>query len=579
MGVIRKIFENLIKRQASHYGEVASNVILPNGTSKIPSSFHFSIIRLRANAVASLVWNVYREVGNQRVLVQPLENKIARVFWKPSPNLTTTELLSNIVFFLDYYGNAFLRIRQIKSGDFEINLLQPQLVRRFAGELVYQTEVIPQEQIVHIRNPILDWLSSKSEVSFLPSVILREHNEVLKAISQFLLRFTERSGGAPLYLSGSNLTLEQQRNVVTEWNARFPDFPLRMFLDTGEIKSLPASISFNVDALGNIVKIPMQAIAMFYGVPLGKITGENANYATAMINDYTFWTTSVKPTALLISDTLTDYFRKFEPDILIAFEDFDFSVFEAFKGGRTNVVTKAEDTFFLWRRLDTEAKTIAREFKRPFEQFWQAVKEYTFSLVEQKAFTEIANKITTEDIFALLESFLDKPLGNGIRRAILQAFREVQQSVTNYEIIETKVWMYTREQLERWCEIWTRQIQDTIQLAQDPADLQNRLEKVFAEMQKQPRIELQARQLATIALNSSLVTTFEMFPEYDIVWLSQRDGRVRPSHVSADGQKRQNGLFIVGGETLPFPGGGLIPENNVNCRCYVRPIRRENGRG
>ena len=56
---------------------------------------------------------------------------------------------------------------------------------------------------------------------------------------------------------------------------------------------------------------------------------------------------------------------------------------------------------------------------------------------------------------------------------------------------------------------------------------------------------------------------------YDSYWLSQRDGVVRSAHVAADGQKRVNNMFSVGGESMPYPAGGGLPENNCNCRCYT----------
>ena len=569
------------KQQVPQY-EVAQPLSLSAPTSRLPSSYHFAIIRLRANAVASLTWNVYRELGNDRILVDPNEDPIAKVFWKPSSELTTTELLSNIVFFLDYYGNAFVRVKE-RDG-FEIELLHPLQIQKHNTDYVYRASIIPKSEVIHIRNPILDWFG-RANVSVLPSVLLREHNEALKAITNFILRFSERSGGAPLYLSGSNLTLEQQRNVLAEWNLRFPDFPLRMSLDSGEIKGVPVTASMNIDALADIVKIPLQALAIFYGVPLGKLTGENANYATAAINDYTFWTTSVKPTALLISDALTDYFRRFDETILISFEDVDFSVFEMFKEQKPmELVTKlAEDRYYIWKGLDLEAKKLAKNFEEPFRSFWNEFEKLVWEKVAEavpteRTFYEVSTKIDPQTVFELLEQFLSEPLSRSIKQAILRAFRDLKQPPENYELIESKVWAYSEDQLKRWCEIWTRQIRETIELSQNQAQLEQAIEKAFQQIRKQSRIQMQARQIATIALNASLTTTYEQFPEYKVVWLSQRDGQVRPSHVQADGQEKVGGFFFVGGEKLPFPGGGVIAENNVNCRCYVRPVRRTNGK-
>lgn len=57
-------------------------------------------------------------------------------------------------------------------------------------------------------------------------------------------------------------------------------------------------------------------------------------------------------------------------------------------------------------------------------------------------------------------------------------------------------------------------------------------------------------------------------------WLSQRDGRVRPSHFAADGE--EVGLddpFTVGGAPMQYPGDPTAPAREVvNCRCSLLPI-------
>lgn len=65
-------------------------------------------------------------------------------------------------------------------------------------------------------------------------------------------------------------------------------------------------------------------------------------------------------------------------------------------------------------------------------------------------------------------------------------------------------------------------------------------------------------------------------------WIAVDDHRTRPAHNAADNQTvDRSGLFMVGGETLLFPGD---PEasaaNTVNCRCFMEfvPVRDANGR-
>ena len=59
--------------------------------------------------------------------------------------------------------------------------------------------------------------------------------------------------------------------------------------------------------------------------------------------------------------------------------------------------------------------------------------------------------------------------------------------------------------------------------------------------------------------------------ELDRVWISQRDGDVRPSHRKVDGQRaNKSGLFEVGGYKTEHPAGSGLPAKEAcNCRCIT----------
>lgn len=54
-------------------------------------------------------------------------------------------------------------------------------------------------------------------------------------------------------------------------------------------------------------------------------------------------------------------------------------------------------------------------------------------------------------------------------------------------------------------------------------------------------------------------------------WITRGDEVVRPAHVAADNQEKNlNGVFVVGGEQLKFPGDtslGASAANTIRCRC------------
>lgn len=95
----------------------------------------------------------------------------------------------------------------------------------------------------------------------------------------------------------------------------------------------------------------------------------------------------------------------------------------------------------------------------------------------------------------------------------------------------------------------------------------------------------QARRLirteATYAANAGTMKAYKLlFPGRHLKkeWHSSNSNRTRPEHRTRKGVFVMSGLsntidqdevFVVGGEALPFPGGGNKPSNNVNCRCVL----------
>ncbi len=59
-------------------------------------------------------------------------------------------------------------------------------------------------------------------------------------------------------------------------------------------------------------------------------------------------------------------------------------------------------------------------------------------------------------------------------------------------------------------------------------------------------------------------------------WNTVGDERVRDSHIPLDGITVDlNDVFVTyGGDQAQAPGGFSLPENNVNCRCWLTYTRR-----
>ena len=93
------------------------------------------------------------------------------------------------------------------------------------------------------------------------------------------------------------------------------------------------------------------------------------------------------------------------------------------------------------------------------------------------------------------------------------------------------------------------------------------------------RIEMIARTETIRAAGAGAQALFESWELEEREWLSTRDGRTRPTHVLANGQRRLiTEAFSVGGWDMMHPGDasrGAPPKEFVNCRCTIIPVMKE----
>jgi hypothetical protein len=131
-------------------------------------------------------------------------------------------------------------------------------------------------------------------------------------------------------------------------------------------------------------------------------------------------------------------------------------------------------------------------------------------------------------------------------------------------------------------ELRDRRFDDAVQSAiDDGLDLTDakieRMVRAYANNQVNARAELIGRteglkitsQAHDEALRQSLAATGSREDLTGKEWASTVDGRTRPDHVQANGQRRRlNEAFNIGGSRMQVPGDGPI-EQVANCRCVV----------
>ena len=120
-----------------------------------------------------------------------------------------------------------------------------------------------------------------------------------------------------------------------------------------------------------------------------------------------------------------------------------------------------------------------------------------------------------------------------------------------------------------------RLIQDHLSSGATIGDIERSVREMFEDWQGW-RADTVAQTAATGGFESGQQNAFEEAEIDDKRWLSQRDGRVRVTHLEADGQQvsiRES--FIVGKASLKHPGDPAGPAGEViRCRCTSIPVIR-----
>ncbi len=97
--------------------------------------------------------------------------------------------------------------------------------------------------------------------------------------------------------------------------------------------------------------------------------------------------------------------------------------------------------------------------------------------------------------------------------------------------------------------------------------------EVYFEDNAKFRAERISRTEVIAASNRGAVDRYEKEGVQKKEWMAALDERTRETHAAANGQiVGINEDFKVGADSMPGPGQGNLPEENINCRCVVLPV-------
>lgn len=301
----------------------------------------FACLQMRANGLMSVDMQSYRELNWEK---EELANShwINRLLSNPNPYFTTSQIMKGISNWYDVNGNVFLwtptlghdvplqmwvlnptRMRVVRGGD------------NFIKKYVYQSAndgafEIPENEICHIANIFPSSAKPDELIGMnifgrgLVSAVL-PYAQIDGEVSDYLQRLFANNAVPPLVVTSTeNVDAELWQSLKEQWNEALPNYKLRALLSGGLNMSLPPEMQIGI-SYDSVSKDVRSQIAQVFGVPSGMLTGEFQNRATAEVQYAVFRQQTIDPVAIYIAEELTRHFRRFENDVLIQAQPYEFA--------------------------------------------------------------------------------------------------------------------------------------------------------------------------------------------------------------------------------------------------------------
>lgn len=464
-----------------------------------------------------------------------------------------------------------------------------------------------------------------------------EYAHIDREVSAYLARLFENNTVPPLVATfPERFDQDEWQKLKAAWNEELPDYKLRALLGGGMQLQLPpkGELSIGYEAVS---KDTRAQIAQVFGVPPGMLDGSFQNRATAEVQWAIFRQNTIDPEALYIAEEFTRHFKRWEEDVLVEAQAYEYAdpdldmrkeEFELKWGLKTineartdrgydrvkdgdvpliaagymplTTITNAPPAPVMARKLD-RAFSIQSRAKLPLltaeskDLFWR-----NFDKVTEKSSLKIDNVVQSivADLKVQVLSNIDQGVISladldpadadyvkfqtlvesaclSVQSELLKALDLGEQDLTGEVGHQIKdLANESSAKIRESVDVMKAEIRQVIEnnagLPKD--ELKDKLQTKFTQLS-----EGRAKTIAnTTSANVTSGMQHAVYKDlgFQMMWLTQRDGLVRPTHVQADGSMQgADGYFTVGGEKTTRPlGPGLSAGNSINCRCQLFPI-------
>ena len=464
-----------------------------------------------------------------------------------------------------------------------------------------------------------------------------EYAHIDREVSAYLARLFENNTVPPLVATyPERFDQDEWQKLKSAWNEELPDYKLRALLGGGMQLQLPPKGELSI-SYDSVSKDTRTQIAQVFGVPPGMLDGSFQNRATAEVQFAIFRQNTIDPEALYIAEEFTRHFRRWEENILIEAKPYEYAdpdasmrqeEFELKWGLKTINEARADRGYdpikdgnipliaggyaplqsvvnapplpVVPRKLE-RAYGIQNRAKLPLitaeskDLFWR-----NFDKLTEKSSNKIDNVVQTiigqlkNEVLSNIDKGVISLSGLDINDADYAKFQtmvesaclSVQNELLNaLELSDQDLTGEVGQQIKDLANESSAKIRESVDVmkAEIRQVIENNAGLPREEMKdalKTKFTQLSEGRAKTIANTTSANVTSGMqhvvYKDlgFKMMWLTQRDGDVRPAHVQADGSMQgADGYFTVGGEKTTRPlGSGLSAGNSINCRCQIFPV-------
>jgi HK97 family phage portal protein len=477
-----------------------------------------------------------------------------------------------------------------------------------------------------------------------------EYAHIDREVSAYLARLFENNTVPPLIATfPERFDVDEWHKLKAAWNEELPDYKLRALLGGGMQLQLPpkGELSIGYDAVS---KDTRAQIAQVFGVPPGMLDGSFQNRATAEVQWAIFRQNTIDPEALYIAEEFTRHFKRWEEDLLVEAQAYEYAdpdldmrkeEFELKWGLKTINEARTDRGYDKVKDGDTPLiaqgfvplqsvanpaplPVVPRKLERAYgiqnraklplvtaeskDLFWRNYDALTteasdsIDLVVRRMVVGIQDQLTSQiesGAISLTDITIDADQYVDFESAVFEACETVKQELLAQFALGTEdLSGQVGQEIQALTTESAEKIRESIGVIKDE------VQKTLVANSSKPKDELldilntqftslkasRARTIAnTTAANVTSGMQHTVYKDlgFKMMWLTQRDSKVRPSHARMDGSMQDGkGQFSVETESKDADGNpitiiettdrplgrGLSASNAINCRCQLFPV-------